>query len=77
LFLFAADVETFLYSRFFWIKMGLLALLILNGAVLRAAGRRAGQGDQSAWQSMRTRALASMALWLLTTLGGVILPNVG
>src|SRR4029077_2691573 len=26
--LFAADFDTYLYSRFFWIKMGLVALLI-------------------------------------------------
>src|ERR1700726_4921050 len=34
LLLLAADVETFLYSRVFWLKMGLMVLLLINGALL-------------------------------------------
>ncbi len=41
LLLFGADVQTFLYSRIFWLKMGLLVLLLCNG-VLRAARRAPG-----------------------------------
>ena len=37
LLLFTADVETFWYSRIFWIKMCLMALLVVNGALLYAA----------------------------------------
>jgi hypothetical protein len=40
----AADLETFLYSRVFWIKMGLIVLLLVNGAVLTSAERRASGG---------------------------------
>ncbi len=75
--LFAADVDTYLYSKFYWTKIALVAALVVNGAVLWGAERRARQGDQSAWPRLRSAAVASIALWLLTTLGGVALPNIG
>lgn len=75
--LFASDFETFLYSRFFWVKMGLVALLMLNGALLWRAERRAMGGDHAAWRTLRVTAVASITLWFLTTLGGVALPNIG
>jgi len=77
LLLFASDFDTFLYSRFFWIKMALVALLVVNGVVLWAAERRALAGDHRAWATLRVTATASIALWFLTTLGGVALPNIG
>lgn len=75
--LFASDFETFLYSRFFWIKMGLVVLLMVNGVLLMRAERRALSGDHAAWGTLRFTAIASIALWFLTTLGGVALPNIG
>jgi uncharacterized membrane protein len=75
--LFASDFDTFLYSKFFWIKMALVVFLVLNGAVLRTAERRALAGDSRAWTTVRATAVASIALWFLTTLGGVALPNIG
>ena len=75
--LFASDFETFLYSRFFWIKMALVVLLMVNGAWLWHAERRASAGDPGAWSTLRITAVASMTLWFLTTLGGVALPNIG
>jgi hypothetical protein len=72
-----ADLETFLSSRVFWIKMTLVALLLVNGAVLTAAERRAGRGDSSAWGRLRFTAIASLALWFLITFAGVGLTNVG
>jgi len=77
LLLFASDVEAFLYSRFFWIKMGLVVLLAVNGLVLWRAERRARSGDHTAWNTLRFTAIASITLWFLTTLGGVALPNIG
>ncbi|HZP47197.1 MAG TPA: hypothetical protein VFB07_01590 [Vicinamibacterales bacterium] len=77
LLLFASDYETFLYSKFFWTKMGLVALLAVNGIVLWGAERRALAGDRGAWRTLRATAVASIALWFLTTLGGVALPNIG
>ena len=75
--LFASDFETFLYSKFFWSKMGLVALLVINGRVLWGAERRALSGDHRAWRTLRLSAIASLTLWFLTTLGGVALPNIG
>jgi len=75
--LFASDYETFLYSRFFWIKMALVAALAVNGALLMRAERRAIGGDERAWRTLKTTAVASITLWFLTTLGGVALPNIG
>ena len=75
--LFAADFDTYRYSRLFWAKMGLVALLLVNGAVLWRAETRAQGGDQAAWSLLRVTAITSIALWLFTTLGGVALPNIG
>jgi hypothetical protein len=77
LLLVAADVETFLYSRVFWTKMTLIALLLVNGAVLASAERRANRGAGDAWGRLRTTAVASLVLWFLITLAGVTLTNVG
>jgi hypothetical protein len=77
LLLFASDYETFVYSRFFWIKMGLVCGLAVNGALLWRAERRAMSGDAGAWRTLRATAIASITLWFLTTLGGVALPNIG
>jgi hypothetical protein len=77
LLMFAADVETFLSSRVFWIKMGLIVLLLANGGALTAAERRATRGDQDAWDWLRLTAFASLALWLSITFAGVALTNVG
>ena len=38
---------------------------------------RALSGDHGAWRTLRLSAIASLALWFLTTLGGVALPNIG
>ena len=69
--LFAADLDTYLTSKLFWTKMVLVALLVMNGAALTAAGRR---GD---WETLRWTAIASLALWFLTTLSGTGLLNIG
>ena len=75
--MFGADVDTFLTSTVFWMKMGLLTLLMANGAVLVRAERQAERGDQTAWTRLTYTATASLALWFLTTLAGAALPNIG
>lgn len=76
LLLFTSDVGTFLYARAFWTKMGLVALLLVNGALLRRAEHRARNGAGAAWTTLRTTSIASLALWLLTALAGVTLTNI-
>jgi len=71
----AADTETFLHAPLFWIKMGLVGLLMVNGACMRLAERAAG-GTRPRWKPLAVTAAASLTLWLLTTLAGAALPNV-
>jgi hypothetical protein len=77
LLLFASDVDSFLYSKIFWTKMSLLALLLINGAVLVSAEGRAASGAADAWRTLRFTAFASVVLWFLVTLAGVSLLNIG
>jgi hypothetical protein len=72
-----ADVDTYLYSRVFWAKMGLVALLLVNGSLVLRGERRAAGGDAKAWQALHNTAVSSLALWFLTTLLGAALPNIG
>ena len=75
LLLFAADVPTFLHSTVFWVKMGLVALLIGNGSMMVAAERRAARGLSGSWTHLHALAISSLLLWTLTTLLGAALPN--
>lgn len=75
--LFASDLDTFLYSTIFWLKIGLVALLLVNGALLVRAERQAEQGDESAWSRLAWASGVSVALWFLTTLAGTALTNIG
>jgi len=72
-----ADLDALLYSRVFWTKMGLVTLLVANGALLWNAEQRARRNDATAWPRLRATASASVALWLLATLAGVALLNIG
>ena len=75
--LFLADVSTFATAPVFWIKMGFLAALLVNGATLRKAGHRlaAGEVTERSWQALRRSAAASSLLWLVAVLTGVMLVN--
>lgn len=77
--LFAADVDSFVYSRLFWLKMGFIALLAMNGIVLIRAERRARRDpqDDAGWSVLRAAAVCSLTLWFATTLIGAALPNIG
>lgn len=75
--LFAADVETFWYSRVFWLKMALIVVLLVNGVLLLRVERQAQQGDARSWARLHYTAAASLVLWFLTTLAGAALPNIG
>src|SRR5207247_8555609 len=47
LLMFATDVDTFLYSRVFWIKMALVFLLLANGGLIQRPQRAAAAGEAS------------------------------
>jgi hypothetical protein len=76
LLLFAADVDTYAPSKLFWLKMGMVALLMINGAVLVRVGRGPQSPDDRTRRTMRWTAGLSLALWFLTTLAGAGLPNI-
>jgi hypothetical protein len=77
LLLFAADTETFLHSVCFWLKMSLLGGLLVNGALLARAERRVQSDAVRGWRTLTITSSISMALWMLTTLAGAALPNIG
>ena len=75
---FFADLETFLTSKLFWIKIAFVGVLLINGLLFLRAERRAelDPASEGAWRIMRRHAWTSLALWLLLTLGGTALVNV-
>ena len=75
--LFAADVDTYSVSRIFWVKMGMVGALMINGALLVRVGRDGRVPDPGMRHALRRMTVISMALWFLTTLAGAALPNIG
>jgi uncharacterized membrane protein len=59
-----ADLETYLTSWIFWTKMGLVALLLVNGAILRRAGQHAASLVHPPRRLVVT-AVLSIVLWLV------------
>jgi hypothetical protein len=70
----ASDLKTFLPSGVFWIKMALVAVLLANGGLVIRGEKAAAQGQ---WGPLRFAAVASLVLWTLILLLGVILTTVG
>jgi hypothetical protein len=56
-----ADVETYLASPTFWTKMALVAILLVNGAVLARAGRTTASGSRR----LAVASVVSAILWLV------------
>jgi len=75
LLLLGADLESYLESTVFWIKMGLVLLLFANGVILLTAEQGAATGDERRWRHLHRASVASLVLWFATTLAGVVLPN--
>jgi hypothetical protein len=82
----AADLETFATSPVFWVKLGLVALLLVNGFVLeRTESRLRGLSArevvpagrvESSWRRLRKSAVLSFVLWTATLVAGTLLVNV-
>ena len=81
----AADLETFVASPVFWVKLGLVALLLLNGFVLERTESRIRNLSarevvpaarvQSLWRRLRRSATYSLVLWTATLVAGTLLVN--
>jgi hypothetical protein len=77
----AADVETFAASPIFWLKLGVVALLLLNGAVLARTERTLRRmepdepGRARLWHRLRLATYLSVGLWTGTVVIGTVLVN--
>jgi uncharacterized membrane protein len=67
----ASDLPTFLGSRIYWSKMGLVTLLLLNGVGLLVAERAVSRGRVRGWLWLGVVSGASLCLWLVILLMGV------
>jgi len=76
LLLMLADLDAYLESPVFWIKMALVVALVANGALVIRGARRTHAGAADGPRLLRFAAIASLTLWFGTTLFGAILPNV-
>jgi len=75
----ASDLDTFLPSWVFWLKMALIVALLANGAVMTRLERalaEPGGGTADQWGRLRGIAITSLVLWLAITLAGVVLTNI-
>lgn len=66
----AADLDTFLASNLYWVKLGSVAMLLLNGGFLLAAESAAERSAGEGWGRMTVAAMASLVLWLGTLFVG-------
>lgn len=74
----ASDIGTFLVSPVYWTKMTLVVLLLANGWLIKRADERLNADPSPgnrAWKQFKISSIASITLWLCTTLAGVILLN--
>ena len=73
--LFLSDVENFWSSIFWWIKILMVILLLVNGFILTRteSALLRNKNDTAAWGRLRIVAILSVVLWLGTALAGVVL----
>jgi hypothetical protein len=82
----AADLETFIASPVFWVKLGLVTLLLVNGLVLERTESRLRSLSareivpttrvRSLWRRLRKSAVLSLVLWTATLVAGTLLVNI-
>lgn len=73
--MFLADLETFWDLKVFWVKMGLVALLLLNGFAMQRTERLAASAPATAWPRLKTTSIVSLGLWFAVVLASTILAN--
>jgi len=73
--MFLADLETFWDTKVFWVKMGLVALLLVNGLVMQQAERLASSAPSKAWPRLKTTSIVSLVLWFAVVLASTILKS--
>ena len=73
-----ADLSALIDSPLFWVKMGMLLVLMANGAVLRSAARRlrTHTASEPIRRRLRASAIASGVLWFTLLVLGATLPAV-
>lgn len=79
----AADVETFLESPIFWVKLLLAGALVVNGGLLTRTERRLADRadadewtvDDASWARIKVFAVSSLILWSATAVVGIVLSN--
>jgi len=65
-----ADLPTYLPSVLFWTKIGLIVLLLANGAVRSRTERNLLRGDTTGWRTFRLTSALSLVLWFSVLLAG-------
>lgn len=73
-----ADIETFWASTVYWVKMGLVVVLLSNGYVMTRTEQKLARdaSDTSpAWRTLRRVAVTSLTLWFTIAVLGVALVN--
>ena len=71
-----ADIETYATLITFWIKMGLIALLLGNGVFMQRAERALADGTP-VWRRLHVAAIASLVLWFAVLLASTFLTSAG
>jgi hypothetical protein len=72
-----ADLENLAVAPVFWIKMGMVVLLLLNGADMHRLEGRLAKGEPRPgrdWARLRHAAARSLGLWFALVLLGSLLP---
>ena len=72
----AADVETYATLPAFWVKMGLILVLLANGALMQRTERSLTTGAP-VWNRLRDAAIASLVLWFAVLLASTFLTSAG
>jgi hypothetical protein len=77
----AAEIEEFVESPVFWVKLALAGLLVVNGIALTRTTNRLSASDEELpvgdadWALLRRYARFSAFLWIATAVVGIVLVN--